>query len=226
MACVNAVGRVLVAARWSPGSVRRHVVAFRCDRRRLRARGDRRRLHAWGPEGGFKVALLNPGPISDAGWNASAYEGLLAVRDQLGAEISQVETRTPPEFEQAFRDYARRGFSLVIGHGFEFQDAAAKVAPDFPEDRLLTTSGNTVRPNVAPIVFRLEEATYLLGELAARMAPNGSASRRRRDGDPVGEEHLHRVPGRAARAKKDYPVTFSYLGNWDDVGARAPRRSR
>jgi len=70
------------------------------------------------PEGTFKVALLNPGPISDAGWNAAAYEGLLAVRDQLGADISQAETKTPPEFEQAFRDYARRGFSLVIGHGF------------------------------------------------------------------------------------------------------------
>src|SRR3954463_6858322 len=99
-----------------------------------------------GSEGGFKVALLNPGPISDAGWNASAYEGLLAVRDQLGAEVSQAETRTPPEFEQAYRDYARRGFKLVIGHGFEFQDAAAKVAPDFPNTVFLTTSGNTVRP--------------------------------------------------------------------------------
>src|SRR5512140_3517349 len=72
--------------------------------------------------GGFHVALLSPGPISDAGWNAAAYEGLLAIRDQLGAEVSQVETRTPPEFEEAFRDYARRGFQLVIGHGFEFQD--------------------------------------------------------------------------------------------------------
>ena len=69
---------------------------------------------------GFRVALLSPGPISDAGWNAAAYDGLLAIRDQLGAEVSQVETRTPPEFEEAFRDYARRGFQVVIGHGFEF----------------------------------------------------------------------------------------------------------
>src|SRR5258706_14567588 len=62
------------------------------------------------PTGGFKGALLNPGPISDAGWNASAYDGLLAIRDQLGAEVSQAETKTPPEFDQAFRDYARRGY--------------------------------------------------------------------------------------------------------------------
>src|SRR2546430_6049432 len=124
---------------------------------------------------GFRVALLSPGPISDAGWNAAAYEGLLAVRDQLGAEVSQVETRTPPEFEEAFRDYARRGFRLVIGHGFEFQDAAALVAPEFPDTVFLTTSGSTVRPNLAPIVFRLEEATFVLGYLAARLAPDAKA---------------------------------------------------
>lgn len=171
------------------------------------------------PEGAFKVALLNPGPISDAGWNASAYEGLLAVRDQLGAEVSQVETRTPPEFEQAFRDYARRGFRLAIGHGFEFQDAAAKVAPDFPNTVFITTSGNTVRPNVAPIVFRLEEATYLLGELAARMAPSGAACAVGGMEIPSVKSTFLAFQAGAARVRKDYPVTISYLGNWDDVGA-------
>jgi basic membrane protein A len=171
------------------------------------------------PTGSFNVALLNPGPISDAGWNAAAYEGLLAIRDQLGAEISQVETKTPPEFEQAFRDYARRGFRLVIGHGFEFQDAAARVAPDFPETVFITTSGNTVRPNVAPIVFRLEEATYVLGELAARMAPTGSACAVGGMEIPSVKSTFLAFAAGAAHARKDYPVTTSYLGNWDDVGA-------
>ena len=170
-------------------------------------------------ESGFKVALLNPGPISDAGWNASAYEGLLAVRDQLGAEVSQAETRTPPEFEQAFRDYARRGFSLVIGHGFEFQDAAARVAPDFPKTVFVTTSGNTVRPNVAPIVFRLEEATFLLGELAARMAPDGSACAVGGMEIPSVKSTFLAFAGGAAHARAGYPVATSYVGNWDDVGA-------
>src|SRR5436190_24202682 len=97
----------------------------------------------------FKVALLSPGPVSDAGWNALAYEGLLAIRDQLGAEVAQIQTKTPAEFEEGFRDLARRGYQLVFGHGFEFQDAAAAVAPDFPGTVFITTSGNTVRKNVA-----------------------------------------------------------------------------
>jgi basic membrane lipoprotein Med (substrate-binding protein (PBP1-ABC) superfamily) len=78
------------------------------------------------PTSDFKVALLTPGPISDAAWNAGAYEGLIRIRDSLGAQVSHVETKTPAEFEEGFRDFASRGYRLVIGHGFEFQDAAAR----------------------------------------------------------------------------------------------------
>jgi basic membrane lipoprotein Med (substrate-binding protein (PBP1-ABC) superfamily) len=167
----------------------------------------------------FRVALLSPGPISDAGWNAAAYDGLRAIETELGAEISQVETRTPPEFEQAFRDYARRGFALVIGHGFEFQDAAAAAAPDFPDTVFLTTSGNTVRPNVAPIVFRLEEATFVLGDLAARMAPDGKACAVGGMEIPSVRSTFVAFEAGARHGRPDYPVTVSYIGSWDDVGA-------
>ena len=171
------------------------------------------------PHASFRVALLNPGPISDAGWNAAAYEGLLAVRDQLGAEVSQVETRTPPEFEHAFRDYARRGFALVIGHGFEFQDAAARVASEFPATVFLTTSGSTVKPNVAPIVFRLEEATFVLGYLAARMAPEGKACAVGGMEIPSVRSTLVAFQAGAIHARPDYQVTLAYIGSWDDVVA-------
>ena len=43
----------------------------------------------------FKVALLTPGSISDAGWNALAYEGLKRIEKELGAEISHVESKAP-----------------------------------------------------------------------------------------------------------------------------------
>ena len=93
----------------------------------------------------FRVALLTPGPVSDAGWNALPTKDSLKSENQLKAEISQVETKTPADFEEAFRDYASRTFILIFGHGFEFQDAAAKVSADFPESVFITTSGSTVR---------------------------------------------------------------------------------
>lgn len=167
----------------------------------------------------FKVALLSPGPVSDAGWNALAYEGLLAIRDQLGAEVSQVETKTPAEFEEGFRDYARRGFHLVFGHGFEFQEAAAAVSPEFPGTVFITTSGNTVRENVAPLRFMLEEATYLAGLMAGWMSQSGVAGAVGGMAIPSVESTLMAFEAGTRAARADFKVLKSYTGNWDDVGA-------
>jgi len=167
----------------------------------------------------FKVALLSPGPVSDAGWNALAYEGLLAIRDQLGAEIAQVQTKTPAEFEAGFRDFAQRGFNLVFGHGFEFQDAAAAVSPDFPNTVFITTSGNTVRNNVAPLRFMLEEATYLEGMLTAKMSKTGKAGAVGGMAIPSVKSTILAYEAGAKSVNPDFAVTTSYVGNWDDVGA-------
>ncbi len=124
---------------------------------------------------GFQVALLTPGPISDAGWNAGAYEGLQAIRKELGASVSHVQVKSPSEFEEQFRAYAARGAALCIGHGFEFQDAAARVAKEYPATVFVTTSGSRTARNLAPIVFELEEATYLCGLTAGRMSKSAKA---------------------------------------------------
>lgn len=167
----------------------------------------------------FKVALLSPGPVSDAGWNASAYEGLQAIQKQLGAEISQIETKTPAEFEQGFRDYARRGYDLVFGHGFEFQDAAAAVSKEFPNTVFITTSGTTVRDNVAPIVFEIEQATYLLGMLAARQSQTGRIGAVGGVEIPSVKSSFEAFKAGARAVKPDIGFVASYIGNWEDVGA-------
>jgi basic membrane lipoprotein Med (substrate-binding protein (PBP1-ABC) superfamily) len=167
----------------------------------------------------FKVALLSPGPVSDAGWNALAYEGLLAIRDQLGAEIAQVEVDNPGQFEDGFRDFARRGFNLVFGHGFEFQDAAAAVAPDFPATVFITTSGNTVRANVAPLRFMLEEATYLEGMLTASLSKSGKAGAVGGMAIPSVKSTIMAYAAGARAVNPSFQVITSYVGNWEDVGA-------
>src|SRR6185436_13762538 len=61
-------------------------------------------------ETGFRVALLTPGPISDQSWNAGAYKGLEQIHDSLGASISHIQTKTPAEFEDNFRQYGSKRF--------------------------------------------------------------------------------------------------------------------
>jgi basic membrane lipoprotein Med (substrate-binding protein (PBP1-ABC) superfamily) len=133
------------------------------------------RGNAPAPSSVFKVALLTPGPISDAGWNAGAYEGLKAIEKELHASISHVYVKTPSEFEEQFRAYGASGYALAFGHGFEFQDAAERAAKEFPKTVYVTTSGSRTAKNLAPIVFELEQAAYLCGLAAGRMSKTAKA---------------------------------------------------
>ena len=167
----------------------------------------------------FRVALLTPGPISDRSWNGGAYDGLVAIRDSLGAQISHVQTKTPAEFEENFRQYGAQGYDLVIGHGFEFQDAAVRVGPEFPKTMYITTSGNTVKANVAGIQFAFEEASYLAGILAAGMTKSGAIGAIGGTELPPVKRSFAAYAAGARSAKPGIRVVVSYVGNWDDVSA-------
>jgi basic membrane lipoprotein Med (substrate-binding protein (PBP1-ABC) superfamily) len=115
---------------------------------------------------GLRVGLITPGSIADAAWNSGAYAGLEHIHDSLGLPVSHVEARTPAEQEDALRTYAAQGYRLVFAHGFEFQEPAERVSAQYPNTIFIVTSGARVHGNVAPIIFRLEEASYLAGMVA------------------------------------------------------------
>jgi basic membrane lipoprotein Med (substrate-binding protein (PBP1-ABC) superfamily) len=115
---------------------------------------------------GLRVGLITPGSIADAAWNSGAYAGLQRIHDSLGLPVSHVEARTPAEQEDALRTYAAQGYRLVFAHGFEFQEPAERVSAQYPNTIFIVTSGARVHGNVAPIIFRLEEASYLAGMVA------------------------------------------------------------
>jgi basic membrane lipoprotein Med (substrate-binding protein (PBP1-ABC) superfamily) len=117
----------------------------------------------------MRVGLITPGSIADAAWNSGAYRGLLEIRDSLHLKVSQVEARTPAEQEEALRTYAAQGYDLVFAHGFEFQGAAERVSRQYPKTVFIVTSGERAAGNVAPLIFRLEEASYLCGMVAGGM---------------------------------------------------------
>ena len=167
----------------------------------------------------FRVALLTPGSIADGGWNAGAYEGLQQIRATLGADVRHVETRTPAEFEEGFRDFAGRGFDLVFGHGFEYQEAAAVVAAEFPETVFITTSGNTTRANVAPMVFELEQAIYLCGFLAGRLSQSGMVGLVGGIDLPSIRSTFIAFRAGAEAARPGIAVREVFIGNFDDTAA-------
>jgi basic membrane protein A and related proteins len=167
----------------------------------------------------FKVALLTPGPISDKSWNGGAYDGLLRIRDSLGADISHIQTKTPAEFEENFRQYGAQGYRIVFGHGFEFQDAALRVAPEFPQTLFITTSGSTTGSNLAGIRFAFEEPSYAAGVLAAHMTKTGRLAAIGGTELPPVKSSFEAFANGARSVKPDIRVAISYVGNWDDITA-------
>ena len=125
-------------------------------------------------------------------------QGLEAIRDQLGAEVRHVETRTPAEFEEGFRDFAQRGFALVFGHGFEYQDAAAKVGAEFPGTIFITTSGNTRAPERGADGLRAGAGDLSRGLSRRAHEPDRQARAGRRHRPALDPQHLHRLPRRRA----------------------------
>ena len=167
----------------------------------------------------FRVALLTPGPISDQSWNGGAYQGLLRIRDSLGASVSHIQTKTPAEFEEQFRQYGSQGYDLVFGHGFEFQDAARRVGPDFPKTIYITTSSSTSGSNVAGMEFAFADASYLAGIVAGTLTKSNVLGVIGGTELPPVRESFAAFEEGAKTVNPKVRVLLAYIGNWDDVSA-------
>lgn len=125
----------------------------------------------------FKVAALMPGPLNDGGWNASCYEGIKLAEKELGAEIAYQESVPQSDFEESFRGYASQGYDVIIGHGFQFADAAKKVATEYPDTTfLMTDSREFQEPNVGSYSVLAKEAGFLGGVVAATYTKSGKVA--------------------------------------------------
>ena len=116
----------------------------------------------------YKVALLLPGTANDKGWNQEAYEGLMDIEKEIGCKTAYSEKVAASDYENVFRGYGDQGFQLIIGHGYEFADAAMKVAPDYPDSMFCITSADVFQaPNVCSLENLNGEQGFLAGAVAA-----------------------------------------------------------
>lgn len=121
----------------------------------------------------LKVALLLPGTINDQGFSALAYQALQSLEKDYGAKTSYSESVAASDYEQVFRGYASQGFDLIIGHGYQFTDAAIKVAQEFPKVQFCITNGITTKaPNVNAISIDSNQFGFLTGAVATVLSKN------------------------------------------------------
>ena len=169
--------------------------------------------------GALRVALLTPGAVSDQAWNGGAFAGLNAIRDSLGARVSHIQTKTPAEFDENFRLYGEQGYSLVFGHGFEYQDAAERVAPSFPKTQYVTTSGTRTGANLGGLEFAFEDGAYLAGIIAGSTTRTGTIGAIGGQEIPPVRRSFFAFQQGARSVNPSVKVITSYVGNWDDASA-------
>jgi basic membrane protein A and related proteins len=167
-----------------------------------------------------KAAMLFPGSINDQSWNAQGYSGLTRLKE-LGYETAYSENVPAADHVEAMRDYARRGFNLVIGHSGRFLSAAQRVGPEFPNVQFVSGSGAGGQgKNVMSIDFAKPQFGCQIGMLAARMSKSGKI------GGVYALEGLPAVVAIAGsmricakQARPDVEVNIVYIKDIEDAAA-------
>ncbi len=166
---------------------------------------------------GFKVGMLLPGSTDDKGWNALAYDALLAIEEELDATISPVESHTPAKHEADVRSLATEGYNLIFGHGYEYGAPIKIVAPDFPETVFVISSGDVIAENIASINFQVEPATHLLGIIAGMMTKTEKIGVIGGQDFPAVISAFDAFEAGVKSVNPDAAVRRDYVGNWEDV---------
>lgn len=124
--------------------------------------------------------VFDIGGKDDRSFNAAAWEGVKRAQEELGVVVRDVEPGTPNNIEPAMRAFAERKYDLVIGVGFAQGPIMEQVAKDYPNikfaivDGVILDKDGKPLPNVASLVFREHEGSYLVGMLAASQSKTGT----------------------------------------------------
>src|SRR5918999_3187319 len=130
--------------------------------------------------------VFDIGGKDDRSFNAAAWNGMKCAetgkwpdgtdcgKPALGIVLRDVEPGTPVSIEPAFRAFAERQFDVIIGIGFAQAPIVESVAKDYPAIRFAIVDGVSELPNVASLVFKEHEGSYLVGILAAKTTTTGT----------------------------------------------------
>jgi basic membrane protein A len=129
--------------------------------------------------------VFDIGGKDDRSFNAAAYDGVKCAetgrhpdgkpcdKPSLGIMLRDVEPGNPTSIEPAMRAFAERGYDLIIGVGFAQAPIMELVAKDYPNLNFAIVDGASQLPNVASLVFKEHEGSYLVGMIAAKESKTG-----------------------------------------------------
>ncbi|MFN2500777.1 MAG: BMP family protein [Pyrinomonadaceae bacterium] len=124
--------------------------------------------------------VFDIGGKNDRSFNAAAWEGVKRAQQDLDICLYDVEPGNPTSIEPAMRAFAEKNFDLIIGVGFAQGPIMQKVALNYPNNKfaivdgvIFEEDGKTPLMNVASLLFREHEGSYLVGMIAASKSQTG-----------------------------------------------------
>ena len=118
-----------------------------------------------------KVAFIYVGPIGDAGWTWAHDQGRLDLEKNLNVETAYQESvpENPADAERVIRDFAQKGYKIIVTTSFGYMDPTITVAKDFPDTTFIHVSGYKTAANVGTAFGKIEEPRYVSGLIAGKM---------------------------------------------------------
>ncbi len=124
----------------------------------------------------IKIAVIMPSATTDMAFSQSMWSALQQVQKDMGGESAVQLAYTDnlfnvPDAAAAIRDYASKGFDIVIAHGSQYGSSVQDIAPDFPNVTFAWgTDVNTFgMKNVYAYTAAAEQGGYVNGVLAAKL---------------------------------------------------------
>lgn len=120
--------------------------------------------------GEVKPAMVTDvGGLGDQSFNDSANRGLERAADEFGVETEVLESSAPADYQNNLTQLADNGFTPVYAIGFLMTDALNEIAPQYPDTNFGIVDSVVEADNVASLVFREQEGSYLAGVVAGLM---------------------------------------------------------
>jgi basic membrane protein A len=172
----------------------------------------------------LKIAIVAPSASNDLAFTQSIVDGINAIKQERDLEVAITDgTFVVEDAAAAIRDYAQKGYDLVLAHGSQYGGSLKEIAKDFPETAFAWgTSADTFGlPNVSSYEAASDEGGYVMGKMAAALSKKGGVG----VVGPieVGDAKLY-VDGFVAGAKAQNPkirANVNYIGSFSDVALAA-----
>jgi len=136
------------------------------------AGGDQEQQGAAGTQesGALRVAAVYQTAIEEP-WDGAIHQALLKAQKELGITYEFTEQVAAADFEKVLREYAERGFDLIVGDAFlAGEEPSRRVAKDYPDIAFAFGSEfGPVEPNYSVFDNWIHEPAYLCGVIAGSM---------------------------------------------------------